>query len=256
MLTRLKSSCLSLTVALAITTSWAQTSQADIDFDSAIFQNTTVTQNDALGYAITADILEGAIVVGELEAAVTYGVGTNPFNSGSLWGPSAGSFAIFGESTGTFIGSETASGDWDIKITPTAGWQVDGISIFSQGSTLANPDFTSLTSNGVGTIFDSANLITNYTDGQSFTDGDDLLFAGGSTVNGIPMTDHSMVWAFNSEGATDVSFTYTVGNDEAVSTIALEGLRVDAQFSAVPEPGTATITLLALSTLCLRRRRK
>ncbi|QEG22419.1 PEP-CTERM sorting domain-containing protein [Mariniblastus fucicola] len=245
-----------LLFALALSIVLPQTSRADIDFSSSIFEGTIVTQDDAAGYAVTADILESGSVVGQFSASVTYGAGTNTFNSGSSWGPSADGFGIYPDSTGSFAGDDTASGFWQISVTPNAGWTVDGISIFTVGTTIANPDFTSVTSDGVGSIFDENNLITNYTDGASFVDGDDILFAGGSITNGIPGSDHSRHWAYSSAGATQVSFNYLAGFDESVSTIGIEGLQVGMQLSAVPEPATATISLLLLAGLSVRRRRK
>ena len=232
--------------------------KADIIYTSSTFQNLVVTQNDALGYAVTSDIVEGGVVTGTLVASIEYGGGTNPFNDGSDWGPSANAFRIFGRSTGNFAGSDTADGNWNISATANTGFQIDGISLFSQGSVLGNPDFTNVNTNGAATVCEHADLITNYDDGDSFTNGDDLLFAGGTHASGILSADHSQNWALNSAGATSLSFNYQVGHDETVAGVAIEGLWLDVQTSvAIPEPsGASFVALICLSGFCYRRRKQ
>ena len=230
--------------------------KADVVYTSSTFQNLVVTQNDALGYAVTADIIEGGVASGVLVASIEYGGGNNPFNDGSDWGPSANAFRIFGRSTGNFAGSDTADGSWDISVTANAGFAIGGISVYSQGSVLGNPDFTNFVSNGSATISDDNNLITNYNDGDSFANGGDLLFAGGSHASGILSADHSQNWAFNAAGATSLSFDYQVGHDETVAGVAIEGLWLDVQTTvAVPEPSSAIfLVVLGLSAIGYRRR--
>lgn len=238
-----------------------QTSElkADIVFRSSTFQNLVVTQDDALGYAVTADINDGGVATGVLSASIEYGGGNNPFNDASDWGPSANAFRIFGRSTENFAGSDTADGFWNVSATANAGFAIGGISVYSQGSVLGNPDFTNLVSNGLVTISDSEDLITNYNDGDSFANGGDLLFAGGSHASGILSEDHSQNWAINAAGATSLSFNYQVGYDEPIAGVAIEGLWLDVQtipVATIPEPNSAMlIAAMGLSAIGYRRRR-
>ena len=230
--------------------------KADIVFTSSTFQNLVVTQENAQGFAVTADILDGGVATGVLTASIEYGGGNNPFDDTSDWGPSGNAFRIFGRSSGTYMGSDTADGFWNISATANAGFAIGGISIYTQGSVLGNPDFTNFVSNGSATISDSENLITNYNDGDSFINGGDLLFAGGLHASGILSEDHSRNWAFNAAGATSLSFNYQVGYDESVAGIAIEGLWLDVQTTvAVPEPSSAIfLVVLGLSAIGYRRR--
>jgi len=258
MFTRPIKTCLTLMAAFATCIASPQTSRADIDFESAIFQNTTITQNDAAGYAITADILEDGSVVAQLSASVEYGGGTNPFNTGDSWRAASGIYQIYAESTGVVPGDDTADGNWDISVTPNAGWKVDGISVFTNGTTIGNPDITNVTTDGIGSVFNSNGLITNRTDGDVIPNGGDLLFSGGSHPSGIPTADHSRLWAINAADATQLSFTYSVGHDETVRVIAIDAIQMDvalSQIVAVPEPSTAVVSFLAMSALFLRRKR-
>jgi len=234
-------------------------SKADVAYTSSTFQNLVVTQNNTLVYAVTSDIVENGIVTGTLTASIEYGGGNNPFNDTSDWGPSANAFRIFGRSTGNFAGSDTADGTWKISATANAGYQIDGISLYTQGSVLGNPDFTNVNTNGSATVSELSELITNYNDGDSFTNGDNLLFAGGTHASGILSEDHSRNWALNAADATSLSFNYQVGHDETVAGIAIEGLWLDVQTStalAVPEPSSIFfIASIGLATIGKRRRK-
>lgn len=254
----LRLTLLALTVSVCVLPSPEAT--AGIDFSTATFNNMNITQNDSLGFAVTADVLEGGTVVGSLTAGYTYGGGTTPFNSGSFWGPTANAFRIFGETTNSFNGSDTADGRWNISVTPNAGYQVDGISLYTNGSILANPDFVGVTTNGNATVFDNGSgngLITNYADGDPFIDGTNLLFAGGTHNNGILSTVHSNNWALNAAGATTLAFKYEAGFDEPVNGIAVEGIWFDVQLSAsMPEPSSLYLLLLGAFPVAFRRERR
>ena len=230
-----------------------------IEFDSSTFHNMTVTQDDLTGFAVTIDIREGGVLAATMTASVTYGGGTNPFDSGDAW--SVGNeFRFRGSSTPTSdTPNETADGLWEVQITPEAGWAVEGITLFSTGTTLANPIFEGLTSDGVATVADAnqgaaGELLNNYDDGDAFVDGDDLIFNSGSAANGFRRDDHSELWSYDSLGATELSFTYRAG---PVPTISTEGIALDVSLTAVPEP--AGCMLLGLADLCgirVRRRRR
>ena len=249
--------CFSLTLVFAICGLLTGNVNADLVYTSATFQNTFVTQDDALGYAITADVVEGGVTTGILTASLVYGGGTNPFNDGSAWGASSGAFRIFGSSTNNVAGFDTATGDWDLSVTALSGYQVDGITVFSEGAVLGNPDFTNIVSDGVSTIYDSTNLIGNVVDGQVIANGGSLLFNGGINSNGIESSNHARNWGINAD-ASALSFTYSVGFDESVGNIAFEGLRLDVQTSAVssiPEPSCFAMIGLGIAFIGMRRRR-
>lgn len=249
-------SAATIMVAFGLCLTFVNPSCADIDFESAIFQNTLITQNDTDGYAITTDVVEGGTVAGRMSVSLDYGGGTTPFDSGDRWRAVSNAFRIYGDSTGTFAGDDTADGVWQISVTPNAGWQVDGISIFTNLTTIANPNFANISSNGVGSLFDDNNLVANFADGDSVPNGSTIDFNG--QTGGIPSADHSRRWAYNAAGASDVNFRYEAGMDEVVATVGVEAIHVSVQMSviSVPEPASASIVLMAMSTLTLRRRRK
>lgn len=230
---------------------------AQIDYISSTFANRNVVVSDATQYSITADILEGGNLAGSISGTLTYGGGSNPFvapnwNSGS-------SLLINGLSVDTAETVETADANWSFSITPAAGYQVEGISLFSNGTSIANPTFANLTSNGVATVTDAnegtaTELFNNYNSG-AFTNGTDLVFNTGSTNNGIPSTAHTGNWSYDSAGATQLSFDYLAG---PVPNISNEGLRLDVQLStvSVPEPSSLVVVGLMGSLAVLRRRKK
>ncbi len=229
-----------------------------VEFDSSTFHNMNVTQDDATGFAVTIDIREGGVLAATMRAQMTYGGGTNPFDSGDAWAV-GNEFRFRGSSTPTTsTPNETADGLWEVMISPEPGWNVDGITLFSTGTTLANPVFEGLTSDGVATVADAnqgtaIELLSNYDDGDSFVDGDDLIFNSGSAANGFRRDDHSLLWSYDSAGATELSFTYRAG---PVPTISTEGIALDVSLSSTPEPSSCI--LLGLAGLCsvrIRRRR-
>jgi hypothetical protein len=227
-------------------------------YTSSTFSNFTVTQDDALGFAATVDIFESGTKVGELDASVVYGGGTNPFNSGSLWGAAA-TFRALGQSTNDAETSETASGFWNFDVTAEPGYVVDGISLFTVGTVIANPTFADLTSNGTATVFDANQgtadeLLQSHDDGDVFMNGDDLVFNSGSLTTGITGTVHTRNWAYDSAGATNLSFNYRAG---PVTNITNEGINIDVQFSvATPEPSSLWLLgLLSVPGVRSRRQR-
>ena len=161
----------SLFLLLAVSVCPLSVVNADILHTSSTFQNFLVTQNDTNGFAVTADVVEGGVVAGVLTASMTYGGGTNPFNSGIDWGPAANAFRIFGRSTEDVNGPDTADGFWDISVSAAAGFQVEGISVYSLGSALGNPDFINVQTNGSATVADDNSLLDNLNDGDSLASG-------------------------------------------------------------------------------------
>ena len=95
--------------ALLYALTFAPTCSAGLVYTSSTFSNFTVTQDDASGFAATADIFESGTKVGVIEASVVYGGGTNPFDSGRNWGAGA-TFRALGQSTNDNEPNETASG--------------------------------------------------------------------------------------------------------------------------------------------------
>ena len=247
-----------LLITACITLSLVIQANADILYDSAAFSNFQVVTDDASGFSGTSDIVENGVVVGVLEASVDYLGGTNPFNSGDGWGPTGpqdGEFSVAGNSTDDGEPMQTATGFWELSITPNAGFTVDGISLFSTTGVLANPTFGNLNSNGLASVSDSTDLISSHNDGESFANGSDLIFNPGSLATGIPIDDHRRNWALNSEGATSLSFFYLAG---PVSDITLEGLVIDTSVSGgagVPEPSACCLLVTGLAMLVSRRKR-
>lgn len=248
---------ISLIAACAVIFALTANVQADLFYTSASFANRSILENSSVRYSVQSDIMENGSVVGTLTATMTYGGGTNPF-SDHLW-HTGSSFTAEGNSTTSGENSETADGVWDFVIAPAAGYQVDGITLFSNHTLLANPVISNLTSNGTARVWDdnqglSNELLANYDNGDLFTNGDDLEFNSGSLAGGIDIADHSERWSFDSAGATSLSFTYQAG---PVSDIGREGIKFDAalSFVGVPEPSSLLI-LSAVSLLTLARRRR
>lgn len=250
-----RSLCLLATVAIAFFT--ANPATASIVYSSATFTNFTVLTNNATQFSASGDILQGGVVAGTITGTMVYGGGTNPFNSGSLWGTGA-EFRIGGSSTATAEANETADGFWSFTITPNANWSVDGVSLLSNGTVLGNPTFANLTSNGAATVHDdnqgaADELLGNYDDGDLFVNGTDLVFNDGTLSTGITGAAHARLWSYDSVGATNLSFTYESG---PVSNISNEGLALDVQLSfAIPEPSSIALMFAAGMGLLARRRR-
>lgn len=227
-----------------------------IVYSSSNFTNRVVVSSTATQYSITADILESGVLAGTLNGSLTYGGGTNPFTAPN-W-VAGGNLNILGSSTNTSETSETADGVWDFSITPAAGFQVDGISLFTNGTVIGNPTFANLTSNGTGSVIDanegtSTELFSNYNSG-AFVNGDDLVFNAGGLSTGIDLPDHSLRWSYDSAGATQLSFDYQAG---PVANISNEGIRLDVQLSAIAVPEPSGFALLGLlGSLAVLRRRK
>ena len=228
-----------------------------IQYNSGTFAN-VVSSNNASQYSITADILEGGVLAGTINGSLTYGGGTNPFVTPNWTG--GASLAVTALSTPTPEANETADGVWNFSVTPVAGFQVDGISLFSQATTLSNPTFASLTSNGTATVLDNneglPNEIFASQNSGAFVNGDDLVFNIGTTPDGINDANHSLDWSYDSAGATQLSFEYQVGPARSISN---EGIRLDVQLStataAIPEPSSIGLIGLFGSSLVLRRRK-
>ena len=233
---------------------------AQINYSSNSFDNLVIVSSDAAQYSITADILEGGVngvVAGTISGSLTFGGGTNPFNTPN-WNDGQ-TLTINGISTADSEANETADGHWSFTVTPTAGYQVDGISLFTNGTSIANPTFANLTSNGIATVVDAneglSNELFNSQNSGAFVNGSDLVFNTGTTSAGITSANHTQLWSYDSAGATQLNFDYLAG---PTSNISNEGLRLDVQLSAiaVPEPSTFALMGLFGSLAVLRRRRK
>ncbi len=249
--------CALLLLCVASQLILARPTSASLVYVSSTFGNFTVTQNNASGFAATADIFESGVKAGVLEASVAYGGGTNPFNSGSLWGD-GGFFRATGQSTNTNNLVETADGDWSFNVTPEPGWTTVGLTIFTSGTVIANPVFAGLTSDGTATVHDDQQgtpeeLLNNYNDGDAFVNGDDLVFNAGTLATGITSTQHNRLWSYDSAGATSIRFTYEAG---PVSNITNEGIAFDAQLRSTPEPSSFLLLGLAQIFVLGRRRQR
>ena len=249
---------LSFSVALAILAFASQTVVGSIVYNSATFSNFNVITNDATQFSASADILQGGVNAGTIVATQLYGGGTNPFNSGTLWG-AGNDFRIGAFSTQTSEVNETADGLWSISVTPNANWSVDGISLFSTGSVISNPTFGNLSSNGVATVHDdnqgtTTELFSNYNDGDAFLNGDDLIFNPGDLPTGIISDDHTRLWSYDSAGGTDLTFRYEAG---PVANISNEAFAVDLELTLalIPEPSSLGLMMAASLGLLARRRR-
>ena len=232
---------------------------ASITYTSGLFRDFDVDTDMPNLFIATADIFQGNVLAGTATVTMTYGGGNNPFQSPlSDWGAGADFRATADAPNDPDSTAETAVASYSFSVTANAGFQVDGISLFSVGTTLANPTFQNLSSNGIGSVADdnqgAANeLLANYNDGDAFINGDDLIFRPGTSGPGILNGSHSRLWSFDSAGATLVTFDYLAG---PVTNIANEGIRFDVQLSTapVPEPGSAVL-LGIVSLLALRRRK-
>jgi len=227
---------------------------AQIIYSSSSFTNLNVVTDDATEYTVTTDILQGGAVAGVLTGTFIFGGGTNPFETPNVV---AGNNLIFtARSTNTSETQETADGIYNFSIAPATGFQVDGISVFTIGTVIANPTFANLTSNGSATVIDAnegtaTELFASHNSG-AFTNGSNLVFNAGPG-NGIVSDNHSRNWSYDSAGATTLSFEYQAG---PVPNISSEGIRLDAQLSlaTVPEPSAIALLGLMGSLAFLRRR--
>ena len=246
---------------------------ASITYTSSSFSNFTLTTDTDTQLTATADIFQGSVLAGTATVTMVYIApstlgdmqpgGTNPFvrpvnADGDLLWSASNDFRITASSIQDSELNETAFGAYTISVTANAGFQVDGISLFSQGTVLANPTFQDLTSNGVGSVADdnqgeADELFASHNDGDAFTNGDDLIFRPGSLSTGIEVDDHSRNWSFDSAGATLLTFDYLAG---PVVNITSEGLRFDVQLSTAPVPEPGSAVLLGIVSLFAMRRRK
>ncbi len=242
---------------------------ASITYTSSSFRNFRVDTDTDMQLTASADIFQGNVLAGTATVTMVYVApgttgGTSPFvrpenSTGGLFWSASDDFRITASSPADLDeNNETAFGAYTISVTANAGFQVDGISLFTDGTVLANPTFQDLSSNGVGSIADlsqgAANeLLANYDDGDSFVNGDDLIFNDGDVTNGFSREFHSRLWSFDSAGATLLTFDYLVG---PVRTITNEGIRFDVQLSTVPVPEPGNAVLLGIASLFALRRRK
>lgn len=258
----MKKTILNTTILAAAGMIGTGASHAAATFTGATFSNLTVVQDDAAALVITADVTVGGAVVGALDASLTKVGGTPGFNTSS-WSAS-GQLNATGQG-GASTGDDTGIGDWAFTITPIAGWQVDGISTFTNGTVLGNPIYSNITSNGAATLQEDitgglgAGLITNAADGDSIANGGSLNFGIGSNVNGINGVDHSNLWSLDFAGASTIGFRYSAGTQVGgeVPTLGGEALRIDASLSeAPPVPEPSAGLLAAFGGLLLLRRRR
>jgi len=235
---------------------------AQIIYSSSSFTNLNVVTDDATEYTVTTDILQGGAVAGVLTGTFIFGGGTNPFETPNVV---AGNNLIFtARSTNTSETQETADGIYNFSIAPATGFQVDGISVFTIGTVIANPTFANITSDGSISVIDAnegaANeLFANQNSGP-LVSGDDLIFNPGTLPTGIDIPDHSRQFSIDSAGATQLSFDYQAG---PTANITNEGIRLDVQLSplsvggpaVVPEPSALALVGLLGSLAALRRRK-
>lgn len=232
---------------------------AAITYSGADFANLTVTSSTAAGQTATADLQLGGITVGSITASVTYGGGTNPYED-VLWatGPTFGATGFSQETPAT---SETADGSWSFSASANAGYQIDGVSLFSSGTNLSNPTYSNLNTDGVATVQDdnegtATELLANVDDGDTIANGSSVVFNPGSLSTGWPTADHTQNWSYDSAGGSSISFQLQSG---PVTNLTYESVRFDVAVSAVPpvpEPSAPLLAALALGGAALRRRRR
>ena len=192
---------------------------------------------------------------------------------------------------GTVAGLNINSGKfWDTTPASNATWgNTDALTAMNDelGTNISADDLTSvkiMASAGGGS---HAKLTLNFTNNTSYGEGDQVVFylLGGSYDNGdayngnitvTGLTGVTMQWAASGgKGFTDCSTTAisadkqtqvlirvqgALTSDQSVAfvheTAAKSGWGMAAYAPAVPEPATATLSLLALAGLAARRRRK
>lgn len=258
----MKKTILNTTVLAAVGMVGTVASHAVTTYTGASFSNYAIVQDDATALVITADVSVGGVVVGALDASLTEVAGGTTDFTASSWSAS-------GQLNATGIGSnpagtDTAFGDWAFTITPIAGWQVDGISTFTNGAILGNPIYSNITSNGAATLQEDITgglgaALTDGANGDSYANGSTLTFGIGTNTNGIDIVDHSNLWSLDFAGASTIGFRYAAGAQVGgeINNIGGEGIRIDASLSeAPPVPEPSAGLLAAFGGLLLLRRRR
>ena len=199
-------------------------------------------------------------------------------------GPSASWSDSMTLSDGTVAGMSITSGKfWDYDTTTTSWTNVGALQAMNQklGTNLTAEDLTSIKIDATAAQSSKSTLTLDFSNNAAYTTGGEIVFYllvatstdGGNTANYANFTvtgldDAAVTWATATGNGFDSSVTSVpVAN---LAMIRVEGTLTEnpvtfaanaakngwAMVSYIPEPATATLSLLALVGLAARRRRK
>ena len=169
---------------------------------------------------------------------------------------------------GTYIGDGSADQFGGSEFTILDGAVVEGLTMTS--GTVNISGTVTLTDVTFGSIVAAANFLMSGDAGSALT----INITNGSTINADDVTigDGAAITLVLDETDTTGSVTIIGSNEEAIATLmdslkdkinvvdasgnTVEGASYDINTQVVPEPTTATLSLLALCGLAMRRRRK
>lgn len=227
----------------------------------ATFNNLTVGPTAVMnGTSATYDLLSSG---GETIGNVTIDYGDLVrFDQASSSQASGGYLQFMAEDLGGF-GPGSASVNWTIDIQITAaGWYLDGYSMFSERSVLANPVWSDLTFDGEASIYDGVTTVSggffpDYATGDLLISGNDLVSGNGTTASGWTV---GSPWAvnFNLDESVTTSASISFGYSTHKSgSYTVQNEVLDLSFSAVqiPEPTSMALLGIFAASSMIRRRR-
>ena len=193
-------------------------------------------------------ILQGAADLTLTEVVVSSGKTISAYTEDSNFVNFSAKDVRVGEGGGSLIGNLSISNGGTLTLNAVDGTSGTGLTLSNTVSTLADTGITSTSGSltlGTGLTLNLLNL--NVKQGESLT-----LFSGVTSVNGLSDDDLGKLTAgtlaaedvFSGVGTGDFNLSYSN------NIVALVANR------AVPEPTTATLSLLALMGLAARRRRR
>ena len=219
-----------------------------VEYDATI-GDTGSSQISSGNGAVTLSDEEGESPTGALNSwAITFTVSALNLSSPNAYKPviSCGysastakglTFGVKGDTNGYTLSLCTASGD---ELSGSLALTVDETYFFAYNST-TNTAYAGLA--GGGSLDNMISCVVSNDMVKTLTSGTSRAWTGGGTFTTTLVSGYDMTALSETEFAN------------VMSNLAISGV-VSTAAPAVPEPATATLSLLALAGLCARRRRK